>query len=136
SPASASRSSPPVEMISTPKPARPFAKSRRPVLSETEMRARAIFIGERNFHHQGTKERKECRCFVPLNSLVSRCLGGFQSVSCRGGGFFVLELDLVEATVEATLVEEFAVGADLGDAAVVHHDDLVGLENGGKPVRD
>src|SRR5690606_9888630 len=43
---------------------------------------------------------------------------------------------LVEAAVEAALAEEFLVRAALDDAALVHHEDLVGGLDGGEAVRD
>jgi len=41
------------------------------------------------------------------------------------------ELELVEVAVEGGFLEEFGVGADVGDSALLHDHDLVGVFHGG-----
>src|SRR5205085_7173799 len=47
-----------------------------------------------------------------------------------------LELLLVEARVQPTLLEELAMGSLLDEPAPVHHEDDVGREDGGEAVGD
>ena len=42
--------------------------------------------------------------------------------------------DLDEAPVHAVLPHQFRMRSALGDAAVVHHQDLIGILNGGWPA--
>src|SRR5438067_10472145 len=51
-------------------------------------------------------------------------------------GAFALEVDLVEAAIEAGVAAELAVGADGLDAAGVHQDDAVGELEGAEAVGD
>ncbi len=41
---------------------------------------------------------------------------------------------VVKPTVVAGFVQQFGVRADLLDAAIIHHDDLIGRQNRGEPV--
>ena len=48
----------------------------------------------------------------------------------------VLELQLIEFVVVSAAAEQLLVRAALGDLAVLEHDDLIGVLNGGEPMRD
>ena len=68
-------------------------------------------------------------------SYPAAAAGGFTRLSCPGAGL-AAELALVEAAVQAALGQQLRVRADLDDAALVHHDDAIGVQDGGQPVRD
>ena len=48
----------------------------------------------------------------------------------------LLALQVPQLRVQAVALQQCLVAAALDDAALVHHDDLVGVHDGGQPVRD
>src|SRR5207248_2106903 len=60
------------------------------------------------------------------------------STQSRRQRFFLraLELLVVEVLVDAGTVDELGVRADVYDLALVHHDDAVGVHDGGEAVGD
>src|SRR5262245_32857013 len=73
------------------------------------------------------RNRAERPCLKAGGALLEH---GFLFALARG------ELAVVEVGVEATLRQQFFVPALLDDAAVVHHQDAVGVTDGREPVRD
>ena len=69
---------------------------------------------------------------IGLNGFSGFLLDPFQAAA----GFISLALAIPQAGVDALLAEELCVGAALGDVALIEHDDLIGLDNGGQPVGD
>src|SRR5258708_1169433 len=62
-----------------------------------------------------------------------------RSRSCCGWGWSWVhqgvrleELQLVQALIDAAVIDQFFMGADLGDPALIDHDNLVGTAYGGK----
>ena len=47
-----------------------------------------------------------------------------------------IELQIVETPIVAGFCQQFGVGPDFFDVAVIHHHDLIGRQNGGKPMGD
>ena len=56
--------------------------------------------------------------------------------SQRRDSLFVAELQIVEALVEAGVLEQLGVLADLDDLAVLHHNNFVSLQDGAEPMGD
>ena len=47
-----------------------------------------------------------------------------------------IELQIVETAIVAGFGQQLGVGADFFDVAAIHHHDLIGGQNGGKPMGD
>jgi hypothetical protein len=77
--------------------------------------------------HYSRVRRRRCQAFTGLYLLAPRPTGSV---------LLTAELRFVEVPIEALLRVQLSVGASLHDSTRVHDEDLIGVADGGEPMRD